>query len=137
MRVKSIKQLGKGHWKIASITPVKEAKTAVSRASGSISGPQLVLWQRVSSKWPSAVSEYNPGIPGRRFRLDVAFVESKLCIECDGWEFHGKFLSGFKKDRIKQNLLVMHGWRVLRFTASDIYQRIDSCMAMIEEALSS
>lgn len=132
-RVKSLKDLGKGSWKIASITPIKKP---VVKARAKSSNPQLILWEAVKDRWPSAQAEYPAGVPDRKFRLDVAFVDAGLCLEFDGWQWHAKHLEDFKKDRRRQNLLVTHGWRVLRFTAADVFQDLDGCLKMIEVALS-
>lgn len=132
MRIKSIKALGKGAWKIASITPVN--KTVVKKLKSG-NDPQTILWNAVLKRWPHAVAEYPAQVPGRKFRIDIAFKNELLAVECDGWCFHSKFLEDFKRDRRRQNLLVTHGWRVLRFTAADIHQDLDGCLSLIEIGL--
>ncbi|MDA8119899.1 MAG: DUF559 domain-containing protein [Gammaproteobacteria bacterium] len=102
--------------------------------SRAASPPQQILWQAVSARWPQAVAEYQ-AIPGRRYSLDVAFPEVKLAIEVDGFRHHGKFLDDFTRDRVRQNLIVEAGWRVLRFTAGQVYQSMDECLAQIERLL--
>ena len=46
-----------------------------------------------------------------------------------------RHLEDFKKDRRRQNLLVMQGWRILRFTAADIHQDLEGCLNMIATGL--
>lgn len=133
-RIKSLKELGKGSWKIASITPVK-ANAAKKMAINTENDPQSILFNAVVENWPQAVSEHPAGVPGRKFRIDIAIVHACLAIEFDGYQYHGKFLKDFKRDRLRQNLLVTHGWRVLRFTASDVYQDLENCLRTIETAL--
>lgn len=100
------------------------------------SPPQERLWAAVSARWPGrAKGEYKGAVPGRRFTIDIAFPLERLCIEVDGWQNHGRSLSGFKKDRIRQNLLVQHQWRILRFFPAEIYGNIESCIQTIESAL--
>ena len=57
-------------------------------------------------------------IPGRRFRFDFVFAEHNLVAEIEGaiWT-GGRHTSGagFLKDCEKYNLLVEHGWQLLRF----------------------
>lgn len=57
--------------------------------------------------------------PGRKFRADFAFVGFKLLIEVDGatWT-NGRHSrgAGIASDCEKQNLAVLLGYRVLRFT---------------------
>lgn len=50
---------------------------------------------------------------------DVVFREYRLVVEVDGWSVHGH-PTAFREDRRRQNLLVQHGWRVLRFTWQDL-----------------
>lgn len=136
LRFKSLDDLGAGAWRVASSTPLKPPSTR-SKAKKRWSGPTPhdILWAAVSARWPQAVREFAGAVPGRRFRLDIGFETERICVEVDGYEFHGKHLGDFKRDRERQNLLVTTGWKVLRFTASDIRQQIDVCMATIEAAL--
>ncbi len=133
-RFKSLKELGKGGWKIASITPVA-SKPATVRKKKSGQEPQAILYEAVRIRWPQAIAEYPPNIQGRRFRIDIAFVDEALAIELDGWQWHAKHLEDFKRDRRRQNLLVIHGWRVLRFTAEDIHQNLEGCLDLIAVSL--
>lgn len=141
LRVKSIKDLGKGAWKISdsnnpsisSPSPIKKNRLASVSASQL---PQHKLWISVKQRWPSiCVWEYENAIPNRKFRIDIAFPSIKLAIECDGWSSHGRHKAGFIKDRTRQNLFVIHGWRVLRFTAGQIFKEHDSCMEQIQQAI--
>ncbi len=49
------------------------------------------------------------------YYLDLAFVRQRLACEIDGRETHGD-REAFEADRERQNVLVMAGWTVLRFT---------------------
>ena len=71
---------------------------------------------------------------GSLFFLDVVFRSVKLAIELDGRLYH----SGsevFETDRWRQNLLILHGWCVLRFTSAMIDERPAEVLAMVREAL--
>lgn len=46
---------------------------------------------------------------------DVAFRRQRIALEVDGYEYHSDRAS-FEWDRRRQNLLVLAGWQVLRFT---------------------
>lgn len=83
-------------------------------------GVQDRLFDLISSRYPEAQKEFSGAIPGRRFRLDVAIERLKLAIECDGWQYHGKFKQGFHRDRERDRLLTLNGWYILRFAASTI-----------------
>ncbi len=71
----------------------------------------------------------------RRFRFDFAIPDHMLAIEVDGGTWSGgRHTSGvgFRNDCVKTNLAVLHGWRVLRFTADMVR---DGCLGVIEEAM--
>lgn len=103
--------------------------------------PQEKLWRACVRRWPGALAagrlawEFAGAVPDRKFRLDIAFPEAKLACEVDGWEFHGKFLSDFKRDRSRDRLLVQEGWRVLRFFAEEIHADAYALTSEIEKAL--
>lgn len=112
---------------------IRNGKTAGQRAAEA-DAPATRLWMALKH-FPGVAQEFEGAIPGRRFKLDVAFPEHKLCIEVDGWEWHGKHKGDFQRDRERQNLLTLHGWRILRFTASDLRNQLSSCVAMVQQAL--
>lgn len=96
--------------------------------------PHDLLWAEVSRRWPSAKREH-PLIKGRRFRADIAFPAMNLVVEVDGWQHHGRFLRDFRKDRDRQNLLTLAGWRILRIPAGNIHADIQACCLLIALAL--
>lgn len=107
---------------------------AAIQASNSV--PHDLLWDAIGKKWPGrAVREYAAGVPNRKFRIDVAFPDARLAIEMDGWQFHGKFKGDFSRDRERQNLLCLHGWRILRFTAGMVHRQMDDLLDIVELAL--
>lgn len=92
--------------------------------------PHDMLWDAVEARWQGLARREHPNaVPGRKFRLDIAFPDIKLAIELDGWEWHGKHKGDFTRDRERQNLLCLNGWRILRFTAGmvrkDLRQQIE------------
>ena len=52
---------------------------------------------------------------GGRYRLDFAWPDRKLGLECDSWEHHGDRVA-FGKDRERLSEMVALGWRVLLVT---------------------
>lgn len=98
-------------------------------------------------------------VPGRRYRLDVAFPEQKVYVEIDGgimgfwqegvdqegrkrrhWQRGGhSTISGQLKDMERQNLLTLHGWRPLRFTTQQLesWATATSCIELVLETLKS
>lgn len=72
-----------------------------------------------------------------KIRGDIAFPCDRLVVEVDGWQYHGKHLEDFQRDRARQNLLTIAGWRILRFTVDAIRSDTGACCALIALALSS
>jgi very-short-patch-repair endonuclease len=70
---------------------------------------------------------------GRQYRLDMALPDHFLGIELDGWEFHGKHLSSFARDREKSIWFERRGWRVIRFSARQVNQSIEDVCQAIED----
>ncbi len=62
-------------------------------------------------------------VPGRRFVIDYAWPERMLCLECEGgvWNRgkHGRG-SGIIKDMEKNNALVRQGYKLLRYTPTQL-----------------
>ena len=67
--------------------------------------------------------------------IDIAFPDIRLAIEIDGWQYHGKYLTQFKKDRIRQNLLAINGWRILRYFHGQVMKERERIMAEITIAV--
>jgi very-short-patch-repair endonuclease len=55
-------------------------------------------------------------VGGDRFRLDFAYPEAMVAIEYDGWDAHSS-RAAFDRDRRRDRILQLAGWRVLRFTS--------------------
>jgi hypothetical protein len=87
-----------------------------------------VLRVLVGQGFPPPAQQYRVRIGGRTFRIDLAYPVIRLAIELDGWEFHSS-RSAFDDDRTRANLLVAHGWTVVRFTSRSTDDEILSCIA--------
>ncbi len=93
------------------------------------------LGNTLDARFPSRMlREYRP-IMDRKFRIDFAFPTEKVAIEFDGYRYHGFSKKGFKQGLERQNILVAHGWRVLRYTLTDVRDRLDTVMEEIGAAL--
>jgi len=80
------------------------------------------------------VSQYEIRVGDRMLRLDFAYPDARLAIELDGDEFHwGERVSDRDQDRV--NLLSGIGWRVQRFTWTDIQNHPYRVIARLEPAL--
>jgi very-short-patch-repair endonuclease len=68
------------------------------------------------------------------FYVDVIVRKRKLVIEIDGRSYHTG-TEVFETDRWRQNLLILDGWCILRFTWVMIEERPQEVIAMIREAI--
>lgn len=68
--------------------------------------------------------------------LDLAFVSERVAIEVDGWAWHHT-PERFRRDRQRQNALMLAGWKILRFTWFDLTERPSAVIAEIRDALAA
>ena len=111
------------------------------------SPPQVMLWDRIELEWPGrAVWELKGAIPGRRYQLDIAFPQDKVCVEYDGIKAHsyrgkkgkapdGSELSAVEADREKDLVLREHGWELLRYSRAQIVFAMDRVIEDIRRKL--
>jgi very-short-patch-repair endonuclease len=71
---------------------------------------------------------------GSTVYLDVVFRRLKLVIEIDGRLYHTG-AEVFETDRRRQNLLVLDGWCVLRFTWTMIEEHPEEVIDMVRDAI--
>jgi len=128
----TLRALQRSGCRVAAITPAVAAPAKERRRAGPT--PHDILWDAVRTRYASARREHPAGVPGRRFRLDIAIVARRIAVEVDGWAWHGMHKGDFTRDRERQNLLTLHGWRVLRFTAGQIRQDLGAVMTTIGQA---
>lgn len=62
--------------------------------------------------------------------LDLAFPRERVVIEVDGWAYH-RDVNAFRRDRSRQNALVLAGWTVVRVTWHDLVDRPEQVLAWI------
>lgn len=65
-----------------------------------------------------------PNHPVGAYYRDFVDERSRTIIEIDGREFHSE-PEVFRKDRRRQNWLLLDGWLILRYAAYDVYQHLD------------
>jgi very-short-patch-repair endonuclease len=85
------------------------------------------------SSLPTPVRQHPVMLEGEDYRLDVSYPDVKLVLEGDGFGWH-TIRSRFESDRERQNLLVLHGWMILRFTWRQICARPDWIVDQIARA---
>ncbi|MGI8458708.1 MAG: endonuclease domain-containing protein [Propionibacteriaceae bacterium] len=115
----------------ATLDGLHAALTSTSRRRGNGDRRRLLLESR-DEPWSGAERVahkvlHDGGLEGwrtnvpvtfgpRTFFVDIAFVDLRIAIEIDGRSFHGETSAAFENDRWRQNMLVLAGWTVLRFT---------------------
>lgn len=115
----------------AALASARNTAQTVPVRSPADSPLERILWPAVSSRCPDAVRQYRP-LSHRRFLIDIAFPGLLLGIEADGWQYHGKHLAAHRQDRVRSNLLLEHGWRLLHYSARDIHQRLPDVLEQID-----
>ncbi len=90
----------------------------------------------VDAGLPRPVAQFVVLDSGGRFvaRVDLAYPSIRLAIEYDGVAAHLE-PGAFAHERRRQNALIGLGWRLLRFTAGDVYQRPHGVAAEVGAAL--
>jgi very-short-patch-repair endonuclease len=73
-------------------------------------------------------------LKGSTCYVDVIFRKLKLVIEIDGRLYHTG-TEVFETDRWRQNLFILDGWCVLRFTWTMIKERPEEVIAIVLEAI--
>lgn len=68
----------------------------------------------------------HPVLDGK-YRLDFALPAKKIGIELDGYAWHSD-RETFTKDRARQRELELDGWRLIRFSGSEINADADDCV---------
>lgn len=109
---------------------LKKLSRSVSRRGPS--PPQQKLWEIVKARYPTAEQEKYGLVPGRRYTVDIVIEEFKLIIELDGWAYHAKYKQGFKRDRQKDRLLMLAGYRVVRVAAGEVLKNEAGVIDVLE-----
>lgn len=75
-----------------------------------------------------------PQVSCGKYRIDLALPAFRIAIECDGKAFHST-PSQKAHDYRKNAYLRKHGWRVLRFSGSQINGKLATVLAKIQSAI--
>jgi very-short-patch-repair endonuclease len=84
---------------------------------------------------PLPESQYELRAGDTTMRVDFAYPQIKLAIELDGEEFHWGERAD-RRDTYRNNLLGSIGWRVLRFSWSDVHHRPHMVLSRLRPAIS-
>lgn len=72
------------------------------------------------------------GQPGR---IDIAYPDEGIAIECDGFEHHGT-REAFETDRLRTQRLTALGWRVFQVSSKQLDEQPADVVKRVKEALS-
>ncbi len=64
------------------------------------------------------------------YRIDLAFPDRLLAIECDGKKWHSS-KEQKERDEKRDNYLRKQGWKVIRISGSDIYRKADEIIGLM------
>lgn len=109
------------------------SRRAGKRATGSEFETRVVQCLR-DRGLPDPVRQHRVRAAGRTACIDLAYPDQRVAIELDGWAAHGG-PDAFVADRRRQNIVVLAGWNVLRFTWRDLTERPDGLAREVSTAL--
>jgi len=74
------------------------------------------------------VVDLQPTVLNGRYRIDFAFFsdEARWAVELDGHDFHEKTKAQAARDKRRDRELVANGWKILRYTGSEVYGDVDA-----------
>lgn len=78
---------------------------------------------------------YQPKVGPYRLDFGVVGHIGKIAIECDGHDFHEKTKDQAARDKKRDRYLQKEGWRVLRFTGSEIYKDAHACATEVQDMM--
>lgn len=81
------------------------------------------------------VANHGLRLEGRWVIPDILFEEHQLVLEVDGYAHHSS-IDDWQRDLERQNVLVSAGYRVLRFTWTDLTQRPGLTIKRVRRAIS-
>ena len=121
--------------------PIWVSQPDLKGGNGKFTEPQKILWKKlnkVSKGWemeqPVSLGKKQNGYPSN-YKLDIGNAYYRVGIECDGDSHNSAKIKA--KDRKKEKKLEELGWRVLRFSNSEILKDSDSIVTQIMSIVST
>ncbi|WP_181763035.1 type IV toxin-antitoxin system AbiEi family antitoxin domain-containing protein [Rhodococcus spelaei] len=100
---------------------VREQRRQLYAAAGwAASEPERIFGRALAARR----CKLEPNHPVGTYFCDFVDERSRTIVEIDGREFHSE-PEVFRKDRRRQNWLLLDGWLILRYAAYDVYQHLD------------
>lgn len=88
------------------------------------------FWKIAQHEISGIVPQYHIG----RYRVDFALPDKHVIIELDGHEYHKTKKQRTADARRERNLQEL-GWRVIRFTGTEIYQDAQDCVEQVKRLI--
>jgi hypothetical protein len=108
----------------------------VDEGSGSVFESKTRLLMRRAGI-PIPVTQYVVRHRGRWIgRVDFAWPELRVVVECDGYEFHSE-RDAFERDRQRWNALTTAGWRVVLVTWRQVAEQPEEVVDLVASALAT
>lgn len=98
----------------------EQRRQLYAAARSAASEPERLFARALSARRCAMEPNHSVG----QFVCDFVDERSRTIVEIDGREFHSE-PEVFRKDRRRQNRLLLDGWLVLRYAASDVYRHLD------------
>jgi len=121
--------LPKLRWRMGELGARKVLKQLVEERAHGVTESNLeirVLRALRAAGLPKPVVQHPIG----RYRVDLAYPDARIAIECDGYQFHSG-RQRFDADRSRRNVLTAMKWTVLHATWTDVEQLVATVAALI------
>lgn len=110
-----------------------EAAVTIAQNIGGLSSPiELELYQAMCQQYILREVETQKRIG--KYRADFSFPHRKLIVETDGQNYHAS-VEQRTHDAARDRFLSAQGWRVLRFTGTEIKRNVSGCVNEICKAV--
>ncbi|MBV8950253.1 MAG: DUF559 domain-containing protein [Actinobacteria bacterium] len=94
-------------------------------------------WRLIrNSELPRPVRQHRVRAEGRWYRFDFAWLESRVAVECEGFDHHGR-RSAFAQDRPRTAALAAEGWRLVPVTWREVTDHPARLVARLPAAVAS
>ena len=140
--------------RLTTVALVSDVLSAVARrGKPGVATMRAVLEDRTAGEHPRSVLEARthrllsgagirnyvtefpiPWSPRQRF--DIAFIDEMVAVELDSRRWHQQS-NAFQSDRNRDRDAVVNGWRLLRFTWSDVHERPHHVLRTIRTVVAS
>lgn len=115
----------------------EQAKNAINKILSIESPIEEMLLHEIIERcrpWDYTLSDVEPQHQIDKYRADFAYPKNKIVVELDGHDYH-KTKEQRTNDAKRDRKLMEDGWKVLRFTGSEIFKDVCKCHKEIKNHL--